>query len=228
MEKEKKEKTNELEKEKGTKTNKPKKWLIPVIVCALVLVSVGGCFLYQNMGKKDNVEGTIKYVGDDYWLKDDDKDRSLSVMKGYGESSRVIERLEPVKLTLSPATAYKEKHVKFYGRPIVGINKDGSFKLGDWEALICEGNMKAGDQIYTLKAKFAEFAFSFDIKLGTDWPYSDIFWTIDKGRAKDINIDWGGTVRHSKIKIKVNGNTIVNKSNLSSHSEKVLSCDCRN
>ena len=58
MGKEKKEKTNELEKEKGTKTNKPKKWLIPVIVCALVLVSVGGYFLCLKVNHKGMFAGS--------------------------------------------------------------------------------------------------------------------------------------------------------------------------
>ena len=66
MEKEKKEKINELEKEKGTKTNKQKKWLILVIVCALILASVGGYFLYLRINHKGMFAGSYGIKCQDY------------------------------------------------------------------------------------------------------------------------------------------------------------------
>ena len=67
MEKEKKEKTNELERKKGEKTNNKKKWLIPVIVCALILTSVGGYFIYLKVNHKGMFAGSnVKTKCKDY------------------------------------------------------------------------------------------------------------------------------------------------------------------
>ena len=228
MEKEKKE-TKET-KEPIEKTKKTKKLVIPVIVAALLLCSVGGYFVYQKTGKKDNVTGTTRYVGDEYWvsISRNNNDPSLYIMKGSGEAQKVVEKREKIKVTFSPATAYKEKHVKFLARPITGLNEDGTFKLGAWSALICVENFgPTVSREWYIHGKYAEFAFSFDILGGTDWPYSDVFWTVDDGPVKDINIDWGGTTTISKIKIEVNGNTIVNQKNLPKHKEKELDPYCK-
>ena len=67
---------------------------------------------------------------------------------------------------------------------------------------------------------YVEFGFEFDIKGGTTWPYSNVFWTAADSKneqARNIEIKTGGTVRFASIYIIVNGRVVVNKSNFSSH-----------
>lgn len=148
-----------------------------------------------------------------------------------GKQAQVSHALEYVKTTVSmrknirfrtdTANAYATKQQKLYGRPIIGINEDGSFRLGAWEKLLDEGN---GNQERTLNGKYAEFGFGFDIVWGTDWPYSSVFWTADKAPAEDIFIEWGGTVRNAWIEIKVNGERVFYDADCDSHSEYNFGC----
>lgn len=133
----------------------------------------------------------------------------------------VVEKRGNISVKTDSANAYETKHQKFYGRPVIGVNEDGSFKLGPWEKLMDESS---GDKSLTVKGKYAEFGFSFDIVWGTDWPYSGVFWTADMGAAKDIYIEWGGAVRNAWITIKVNGKEVVNNTNCSSHDEYNFGC----
>ena len=132
-----------------------------------------------------------------------------------------VEKRDQIHLKTDPATAYATKHQKFYGRPIIGVNEDGSYKLGPWEKLLDE---KTGNKERYFNGKYAEFGFSFDISWGTDWPYSDVFWTVDKGAAKEIKIEWGGGVRTAWIEITVDGTKVVDDTNCSSHSEYNFGC----
>ena len=132
-----------------------------------------------------------------------------------------VEKRGNIIVKTDSANAYATKHQKFHGRPVIGVNEDGSFKLGPWEKLMDE---EGGNKSLTVKGKYAEFGFSFDIVWGTDWPYSDVFWTADMGAAKDIYIEWGGTVRNAWITIKVNGKEVVNNTNCSSHDEYNFGC----
>ena len=63
------------------------------------------------------------------------------------------------------------------------------------------------------------FAYSFDVSLGTDFPYSGVFWNKPDRRVSDIDIELDGEVRTADITIKVDGTTVVNETNCSSHSE---------
>ena len=103
----------------------------------------------------------------------------------------------------------------------VGVNEDGSYKLGPWEKLLDE---TTGNKERYFKGKYAEFGFSFDISWGTDWPYSDVFWTVDNGAAKEIKIEWGGGVRTAWIEITVDDKKVVDDTNCSSHSEYNFGC----
>lgn len=63
---------------------------------------------------------------------------------------------------------------------------------------------------------YVEFGFEFDQKDGTDWPYSDVFWTVDDAKreqARNIRIDTGGGIRSASIYIEVNGRVVVDKKN---------------
>lgn len=101
------------------------------------------------------------------------------------------------------------KSAAFYGR------EPG----GNW---VC---LKNGKDLYLAEAfyvssKYVEFGFEFDITWGTDWPYSNVFWTAaqtEQEAPTDINIEMGGTVRMADIEITVNGKTVVDVTNCDSH-----------
>ena len=54
---------------------------------------------------------------------------------------------------------------------------------------------------------------------GTDWPYSGIFYSNLDAHPEAIRIDLGSTCRMATIRITVDGRTVVDDSNCSSHSE---------
>lgn len=113
------------------------------------------------------------------------------------------------------ASAYVTKHQMLWGRRILDIAENGAFELGEWERLMDEGN---GNKELDISGRYAEFGFEFDVTWGTDWPYSGVFWTADKGAVKDIFIDMGGTCRNAKIEIKVNGDRVFYDGDCDSHS----------
>lgn len=64
------------------------------------------------------------------------------------------------------------------------------------------------------------FTFSFDIKAGTDYPYSGVFWTDIHNTDWDlIDIRLNGFCRTADIWIKEGDKVAVNEENCSSHSE---------
>lgn len=144
------------------------------------------------------------------------KDGSQVVANKDTESENIVtETRKKVKITFDPATAYDTKRYVLYAKPIKGVNSDGSYKLGNWECLRDDDSTK-NKTIY-VSGKYAEFAFAFDITLGTDWPYNGIFWKADMAAPENMYIEWGGGVRHAWIEITVDGKRVVDESNCSSH-----------
>lgn len=111
----------------------------------------------------------------------------------------------------------------------VNIRKPGWYALncsnlyarkpgGTWEKVY--NNDK--DSPFTISNEYVEFGFEFDITWGTDWPYSNVFWTEKKSesmRVNTIDICMGGAVRNSYITIHVNGNPVVDVTNCDSHNQ---------
>ncbi|MBQ6134402.1 MAG: thiol-activated cytolysin family protein [Lachnospiraceae bacterium] len=127
-----------------------------------------------------------------------------------------VETRKQVNFKTNNGGVYRCKSQKLYGRPITGVDEKGNIQLGGWEKLMDEST---GDQSRQISGKYAEFGFSFDVSAGTNWPYTGVFWTLDKGAAEDIEISWGGGARTVWVKIKVNGNEIFSDSNCSGHDE---------
>ena len=81
-----------------------------------------------------------------------------------------------------------------------------------WTCVLDETN---GDHT-TYVSGYTQFGFEFDIKDGTDWPFSRPFWY---GSAPDdIYIEMTGGIRTADLKIQVDGNTIYDNTNLSAGS----------
>ncbi len=129
-----------------------------------------------------------------------------------------------------------------YGRKVEGTNADGSKKMGKWVQLIRAIGMNdptalldsitkgtidvyenRGDKTFdfNIPDEFAEFGFEFHSTNSTDYPYSGIFWTVDRGKAKKISIDQKCNVGLGvdKIKIEVNDKEIFNDDSCYSHKQ---------
>ena len=73
---------------------------------------------------------------------------------------------------------------------------------------------------YTIPKKYVEFGFEFDVKDGTNWPYSGVFRTAadsEKTPVEKIDIATGGAIRTASITIKVNDKEVVHETNCESH-----------
>ena len=109
-----------------------------------------------------------------------------------------------ISVHITNPSLYNLKSKNFYGRQ----------RGGRWV------NLTNGTD-FTVSSKYVEFGFEFDITWGTDWPYSNVFWTAEQSEhetVRDINIEMGGMVRNASISIRVNGNTVVYDGNCDSHS----------
>ena len=130
------------------------------------------------------------------------------------------------KVDINVAGAYNTKTIAFYGRKSLGLNEDGSYKLGGWERLQnWEGSWDShtGDQSFEVLRKYVELGFEFDIASGTDWPYSDMFWSSSKTANEQVNyvyIDFGGARRRVSLKIQVNDRTLYSNDYCDSHSRR--------
>lgn len=129
----------------------------------------------------------------------------------------LVEKRKNIHITTDTANLYITKHQKFWGRPVIGIDANGNLQLGDW---ICLRDAGSGNQDFYIGSKYAEFGFEFDITAGTDWPYSDVFWTANQGAVKDIKIEWGGGCRTAWIDIIVDNNKVFHDGNCDSHNSK--------
>lgn len=122
-----------------------------------------------------------------------------------------------IHVTIDRTSAwYSLKSSKFYGRKITGVAPDGSWILGPWELLSTYSGPSTN---FTISWTYFAFAYSFDIVWGTDWPYSGVFWSKPDERPTHLDIYPAGSVRMASITIKLDGKTVVDESNCSSHSE---------
>ena len=168
---------------------------------------------------------------------------SVSVSRRYSESEQINkifkkitvekkrkehEKLEGIEktVTIHNYGFYHAKNVKFYGRRITGVDDNGEYILGNWEQINKKESFDGGMGVYALGIKhkfeghYAEYAFSFDITWGTDFPYSGVFWSdLNDTNGSDISISFGGTCRRAEINIYVGDKTVVSETNCSAHSE---------
>lgn len=146
-----------------------------------------------------------------------DKDDKTAAQIEYHVKERELEeranRMIHVKIDIG--AGYYCRQQQFYGRKIVGVDQNtGEYILGNWQCL--RDTNKEDDDFY-VTADFVEFGYSFDIKGGTNWPYSGIFWQGSTDEIQNINITTGGTCRRASITIKVDGKQVLHHGNCASH-----------
>ena len=121
-----------------------------------------------------------------------------------------------IHFKFSNAGFFCVKETKLYAREIVGMYEDGSYIIGPWK-LVHQGSGE-GERL-SLPGDYVMFAFGYDVTWGTDWPYSDVFWTDAKTRVREISIYSWGEVRTPGIHISVNGEEVYDRYNLPSHKQ---------
>jgi hypothetical protein len=138
-----------------------------------------------------------------------------------------LRRWKPLRVTMGNAGLYMNKSIKFYGRKIVDVADNGDYILGKWEILY-EANDTWGGKTFEITRDDAQFAFSFDIKWGTDFPYSGIIWDNVEDVVFDIDIGTNGGCRNANVYIKIcydkprdpsNYYRVIEEKNCSSHDE---------
>ena len=143
----------------------------------------------------------------------------------YDQRQRQFEKLCNTRKLVSMRNdgLFYAKDVKLYGRKVIGVNRRGDFVLGGWEQLNNQTTLHGGGfEFYTfeISAEYVEFAFSYDVTWGTDYPYSGVFWTdIYNTDWELISIVLSGGCRTADTWIRINDNTIVNELDGSSHNE---------
>ena len=126
-------------------------------------------------------------------------------------------------INITNSGLYHAKHINLYGRRALGVDKDGNFILGGWEQIIdnesVHGESSLDNEI-TFDGTFVNFAFSFDITWGTDFPYSGVFWTDTHNTDwSTIDVELRGLCRNASIQIHVGNTRAVDKRNCDSHTE---------
>jgi hypothetical protein len=123
-------------------------------------------------------------------------------------------------VTISNDGMYHAKSVKLYGRRILSVNDKAEYVLGGWEQLNPNTSMHGlTSDTFNIGADYAQFAFSFDITWGTDWPFGQEFWNNVNTVAEDIRILITGGNRTPEVLIMVNGNTVYKNDNCSAHNQ---------
>ena len=135
------------------------------------------------------------------------------------EVVRLLESWETV--TISNDGMYHAKSVKLYGRRILSVNDKAEYVLGGWEQLNPNTSMHGlASDTFNIGADYAQFAFSFDITWGTDFPFSGIFW--DKTYTtnwNELDITMNGTCRSANLYIAIGGKRYKSVQDCYSHKE---------
>ncbi len=124
-------------------------------------------------------------------------------------------------VTISNDGMYHAKGVKLYGRRILSVNDKAEYVLGGWEQLNPNTSMHGlTSDTFNIGADYAQFAFSFDITWGTDFPFSGIFW--DKTYTtnwNELDITMNGTCRSANLYIAIGGKRYKSVQDCYSHKE---------
>ena len=116
---------------------------------------------------------------------------------------------------------YKAQFIKLYGREVIGIDENNKPILGAWKLLDEKDTAYCGDENeMTLPATYHEFAFSYDIVWGTDFPFSNVIYSVMDEDVSRIDISMGGSVRSAVFRVDTPeyGNAFTNV-NCEAHSE---------
>ena len=108
---------------------------------------------------------------------------------------------------------------RLYGRQIQGVGEDGSFILGPWECVDSRHGMDSGSEYTELPGTYVIFAYSVDVRGGTHWPFSGVFWRNVNEPVESVTCKTGGGYRNVSVDILVNQKTVYSCENCDPHSE---------
>lgn len=96
--------------------------------------------------------------------------------------------------------SYVAQFVKLYGREVKGVDENGNFIFGEWELLDERDKAYLGNEgEVRVPATYHEFAFSFDVMWGTDFPFSGYVYSVKDEDVSYINLEMGGMVRSASL-----------------------------
>ena len=140
----------------------------------------------------------------------------------YEEAVKHYQELQnkQINIDFSHRGLYIAENSILYARKIVGVNKDGTYQLSPWECISNRTNVcYCQDKHITLPATYIIFGYSFDVNMGTDWPFSQEFWNNANTPAENIQIVITGGCRTPEILIMVNGNRVYFNDNCEAHNQ---------
>ena len=152
----------------------------------------------------------------------------VMTVPGTADSSRREEQLEKyeqmkrstVHVTISNSGLYLMKSSKLYVRKVTGVDEEGNFILGGWERVYSESDvgMDRTDSV-VVPGTGVCFAYSFDVRLGTDFPYSGVFLNDQTRDVGSVDVLLGGLVRMVECIIKIDGKINYSDFNCDSHTD---------
>ena len=140
----------------------------------------------------------------------------------YEEAVKHYEEIQnrQVNIDFSHRGLYVAAHSMLYARKIVGVNGDGTYQISPWECISHRNNVcYCEDKHITLPATYIIFGYSFDVAMGTDWPYSQVFWNNANTVAEKIKIVITGGCRTPEILIMVNDKRVYYNDNCQAHNQ---------
>ena len=125
-----------------------------------------------------------------------------------------------IKIYIEHTGLFVEQWQYFYGREIIGVDETtGTFILSPWKRLSSDKYVFNHDnKEFYIPGDYVVFGFSVDIALGTDWPYSAMFWNDPYTKVNNIEIDVSGFVRMVSVSIWVDSLNVYHNENCDSHS----------
>lgn len=131
----------------------------------------------------DNTE-SVTFSFSNYSLSDNKK---IDFNTAVGRLRIMGER--KVKLKLMNEGTFKTKSSKLYGRRAIGVYKDGSYILSDWELIDDVRNDIMEKRELTITGDYVVLGYSYDVCRGTDFPYSGIFWDATDGKYQGTELN---------------------------------------
>lgn len=139
------------------------------------------------------------------------------IIKGTYEGKEINDRREVIKVDIRNSSFFDVRRNTFYGRKIIGINKDG-YVLGPWMK-ITDTNSSA-DLLFYVPGEYIAFGYEFEIKGRNDLPYSNVFinymghdflTTPHPNDFNEIKIETSGAMLIPTIEIRVDGQWLIHE-----------------
>ena len=194
--------------------------IITALVTALSFsVLAGGrvvraCEKDENIAASSSVQNSIDPEKEAYYKEVDRNFNRLVQLEKLDQMKR-----DKIEVSVMNNGYYIAKKAVLYGRKIVDVDENGNFILSNWEVIDNRTNMCNSAKYFTVPANYVCFGYSLDVVLGTDFPFSKVFWSNPDQQLRKLSVQFSGGCRNVNMRIYVNDKLIVDEWNCSSHKE---------